>query len=387
MVKLAIAILAAGLFGSFLAAKESKIFDNRSTNDVLKQALNNRARLPATANAAEINANIFHDADTINILFLGLDSRAHVTSTRCDAIHMLSLNVKDWTIEITSVPRGTYTYIKGYPQNSSYMANACHALGVDGAKKRIEKLINIKADYTVTIGFSQTYGVLRLLRLPAVQSLQWLRNRKTFLIGDPQRSHNQALFIKDLALKYVNQFGRTLTVPLERVALSFVNTDLDFATFHALLQGYRESGLARRPERIRLSMKPYYKTKDYHFDFSNPDLSLKAIGISKLTTTNVVKNNAIQQTEQQKIISLIRHALKNKKPLKDIIKKQLWRQVEDGQTRESLHFAIVKRRVTAELSGMEEKIEFLSDYIMEKETLELNDWAEKGKNLMAEITN
>lgn len=381
---LGIVIFAGATAWAMLIANNVKEIGNETVDDVLKATLEKRL---SVANAAESpDPNALDNKTTINILLLGVDSRENVISARCDAIQMLSFNVKNWTVKITSVPRGTYTYIKGYPYSQSYLSNACSILGINATKQRIEKLVGVKADYTVKIGFAQTYGILRQLKMPTTQSVQWLRNRKTFAIGDPQRSHNQAVFIKDLALKHIDKFGIDAMLPVEKLLYSFVSTDLDFASFHALLKGYKEARLSDNANKIQTAMKPYYKVKDYHLNFDNPQQSLKLVGVRSAGSSNPSDRTITLQAEQKKITAFINDRLKRKLSLADIIKKQLWLQIETEKTRETLEFEVVKRHVTAEVKSLDAKIEFLSNYIIEKETQGLDDWAIKGKKLMDKIT-
>ena len=94
----------------------------------------------------------------INILVLGLDARKANQNPHCDAIHMFSLDLEQWNMTITSVPRGTYSYIPpgNYPANEYYLANACAFAGLPYGIEQIEKVIGIKSDYVVSVGFS--YG-------------------------------------------------------------------------------------------------------------------------------------------------------------------------------------------------------------------------------------
>ena len=134
-----------------------------------------------------------------NILLLGLDGRKGEQKPRCDAIHMFSFDPKAATLTITSVPRGTRIYLPQASTASAYLANSCHTQGIDYAVDQIEKITGIIPDAIVKVGFSQTMGILRTFGFPTTSSLQFLRNRR-YAIGDNQRSHNQALFMKDMIL-------------------------------------------------------------------------------------------------------------------------------------------------------------------------------------------
>ena len=131
--------------------------------------------------------------------------------------------------------------------------------------------------------------------------------------------------------------------------------------------------------------KPYYKTKDYHFNFDNPYQSLKSVGAIAGPINPIEKQKGLDD-EQQKIVTHIKNSINKKMWLKDTVKKQLWRQIEDIDTREELHFTVVKKYAATQLNTVEKKIDFVSDYIVEKEGLGLYGWADEGKKLMEQIT-
>lgn len=358
-----------------------------TVQDVLNQTLENRQQ--AESEPSPFSTSTFKlpasSTGTINILLLGLDHRKTSTSSRCDAIHMITINTQDWSAHITSMPRGTRTAIPGLASTStqSYVANACGMVSVNYGIKQIERMLKIKADYVIKVGFSQTLGLLRLFKLPTNESLQWLRDRKSFGIGDPQRSHNQAVFIKDVALKKIALFTEPSMYPVAKVAYSFVDTNLDFPSFYALIRGFAESDIAKHPEKITLSMWPIFYTPDYHFNFNNPTdfvTSMKAtIPTSSLTEQNY-------QAIQAGLIKYIKNRLTYRYSIKDIVEKQLWLQIEDEAERESLHYEIVKRQIK-EARSLESKTAILEEYIFEKETLGLTDYVQKGQALLLEVTS
>ena len=92
------------------------------------------------------------------------------------------------------------------------------------------------------------------------------------------------------------------------------------------------------------------------------------------------------ETIQQTLIDFINSMLASEESVGELVEKQLWLQIEDDETREELHYAIIETYV-AELGeeAVNEAIEVLSNYILEKETLGLDDWAKKGKTLLGEV--
>ncbi len=445
------AISAGGFFLGGIAI-DAQDTSNTTLQDVIEQTLAiRRERLREEPDAS------LPDESEINVLLLGLDSRKEDLHPHCDAIHMFSLNIKDWTIHITSVPRGTYAYIPtekinwdkfdpanfpppspevnekmegsedqttsqnkqsdsmtnentaettgdavsmqttpvetqppwdpkaAYIANQSYLSNSCALVGMDYGIEQIEKVVGKQADYIVTVGFSQTLGFLRFLGLPTTESLQFLRHRQGYAIGDPQRSHNQALFMKDLIINHGQRLKDSLNLPLERVLFSLVNTNMEFATAHTLLHGFLDAEIYQDASRITLSMKPHHETEDYHFDPDNPtehlDVFLK--NVAPRLSEEDFSNMSIAEIQDQ-LIGYIKERLDSGEPVADLIDKRIWLQIEDPDARERIHFDLVSLHIKF-LQHKNLAEDFLTSYILEKETLGLPKWADKGKELLHHV--
>jgi anionic cell wall polymer biosynthesis LytR-Cps2A-Psr (LCP) family protein len=393
-------VIGGTLFVFLKIRKEWKTANAVTTEEVVKKTEERREAATSTS---------VLEKGEITVLLLGLDSRQGQASARCDAIHLFTLNTNEKRVKITSIPRGTYVYIPPgtYSQSESYFSNACELAGYDYVKGEVEKMLSTHVDYVVKVGFSQTLGVLRTLKLPTTQSLQWLRNRQSFLIGDPQRSHDQAVFMRDVVLKKLDTFKNPAWFPIAKVVYSYVDTDLDFDSAYALLKLYADSDLENHPERIELVMNPPYKVKDLHFDFENPESFLEKfpkltpdatstimvttaledgteVVAEEVTTTPVTKQTLADV--QRQIIANITYRLSKHLSLDDIVHKRLWLQVENEETREDLHFKIVSRLVEG-APGREKKIDLITAYIQEKDVFELPEWAEKGKELMRAVVD
>lgn len=393
--------IAALLVKVALKAKQTTIEDvQRNIQQKRAQVLEEGTSVTSSTSTSSNGQSSLPHQDEIAILLLGLDARYTTSTSRCDAIHMFVANIKNKTIKITSVPRGTYTPIPGYAEDQQYFSNLCSIMGHDYAIEQIEKFINQKADYVVKVDFSKSLGILRALKLPTTESLMWVRNRHSFGIGDHQRSHNQALFMKDVALKKISLFKSPALLPLAKILHSYVETDLDFESFYALLKYFAESDLGDHPERIELAMKPAYKTTDYHFDFNDPksmQAKFPAISFDVITTTStsstdpsvvVVTTTTVPYRSlasvQNELIRFLNRRLKSPQALTDVINKKLWLQVEDEKTREVIHFKIIER-LLQEDTDIQTKMGIITDYIQEKEIFELTEWATKGRELMRRL--
>lgn len=330
----------------------------------------------------------FGETDVINVLVLGIDSRKEGEDRHCDAIHMFSVNVKTWTVLVTSVPRGTYSYIPpgNYASTEYYLANACAFAGLDYGIDQIERVLGVKADYVVTAGFSQVLGTLRVLGLPTTSSLQWLRHRQSYRIGDPQRSHNQALFLVDVLNRFATEDAR-VSATLQYILYSFVDTNMEFGTARTLYEGLAAANVGSHPESITFAMKPYHETADYHLDFENPDEQIaKLLDRIRPYLSKADLSGRTLADVQEELVLYLNEALLTDDGVALVVSEETWRQVEDEEQRETLHYAFMERRVrTLVMTEKETAVRYVADYVVEKQALGLAAWEEKGRALLAEI--
>lgn len=325
----------------------------------------------------------------INILLIGLDQRKDWDNPHCDAIHMFTLDLENWTMEITSVPRGTYAYIpRSLPETEYYLANTCSYEGLDYGIKQMEKIIGRRADYYATVNFSQVIGIMRMLDLPTTESLQWLRHRQSYAIGDPQRSHNQAVFMKDLILSQFHRFEGDFSLPVMYAMFQFIDTDMSFTTAKSLVRGYLESKIYERPEDIVLSMKPYHETVDYHFDLENPDAQIEALlrRIRPYLSDDDLSDRSLEEV-QAELVAYLEEQLEGDALVDSIVARSLWMQIEDEAVRNDLHYRYVEEYVYSliERDRKEDAIEYLTSYIIEVEAFGLDSYATRGRGLMQYI--
>ena len=359
---------------------------NSTITDVVDDVLDQREK--------EIHANeevSFGRDSEINILLLGLDARKDWENPHCDAIHLFTLDVEQWDLQITSVPRGTYAYIPGsWLSTDYYVSNACGIMGLDYGISQIETILGVKTDYYVTVNFSQVLGIVRLFDLPTTETLQWLRHRQGYAIGDPQRSHNQAVFMKDMIIDYLDRFRSDFSGPMTYVLYNLVDTDMDYSTAKTLLHGILDAEIDARPNDIVLEMRPEYETVDYHFDVNNPSAQLDKYYtyLDRVLPDNVFTGRSLEEV-QAELIAYLSERLMSGESLADIISSQIWLQVEDDTTREELHYQIIEGYVytLVELSERQAAVDLLSDYILEKQALGLEEWEEQGRGLLQYITS
>lgn len=348
------------------AEVEVELVDTRK--QIVDQVLEQRAEQIEQDPSLEFSSN------KITVLLIGLDSRKGQGNPHCDAIHFFTFDLEDWSILITSIPRGTYSALPAggtYQPNQYYVSNACGFGGVDYGISQMEKISGLQADYVVTAGFSQAMGVFRLLKLPAADTLQWLRHRQSYSIGDPQRSHNQALFMKDIIITHVSDFESDLTAPLQYVFFTTISTDMEFSLARALLKGYLAADIAHRPEDIRLQMVPYHQTVDYHYDQNTleEDLQQKINFMQPLLTQDELTGRS-QEEIQAELVAFLQDRLESDESVSDVVAQELWLQVEEEQVREQLEFEYAERffeelKVTDQVAA----VKYMSDYILEQQAL------------------
>ena len=332
------------------------------------------------------DSNPFGDDGIVRVLLIGLDSRSGSTTGHCDAIQLVEINKNNQTVNITAVPRGTYSPLpgSGHLPSDYYVSNACGLGGLDYGINQIEKILGQKADYVVMIGFSEALGAFRLLNLPTTETLQWLRLRQSYAIGEPQRAHNHSTFLKQLLVKFIPANTSSLDTAWEYLLYQLVDTDLSFKQTQGIIAALSTMDVANHSEYISLSMKPAYAVVDIPYNSENLDEYLSAM-LNPIATKipEGAYTGVSEDEEQQKLIDLINVGLEDTDFVKRAFEQKLWLQIEDAGTRESVHFALLKNYLS-QISDSEAAKNLLADYIIEMEYSEQTDWATAGRDLLAE---
>jgi len=321
--------------------------------------------------------------EPITILLLGLDSRKGDPTSRCDAIHLVTFSPPEEKIIITSVPRNARVDLPEVATPSAYLANLCEQRGIDAGVSEIIRITNLQPDHTIKINFSQTLGILRLLGMPTTPTLQFLRNRTSYLIGGYQRSHNQALFLKDMILHHTEQVSN-LPKPMKQIIFKMVDADgLDFETANSILNWVVKNNLWQKPEKIELTIKPlpWYKVIDIHFAASDYPSEISWQDNEEFKNyqselENYLKN--LIETGEKCLASDQKDYLCQL--LKTPFSQQLWLQLEDNQLRNQLHFDLLRLYFLS--SGDKEKTSvLLDDFITEMEVIGETELKKKAEEL------
>ena len=387
-----ISVVIASCLGLWLLPKGILRYQaNASARALLKtqnQAIENILDSRRIKNPEETTVDPFGEDGVVRILFIGLDSRVGQESGHCDAIQLISIDTNSTgTIAITAVPRGTYSPLppgKGTTSTDYYVSNACGLGGLDYGINQIEKILGVKADYLVVVGFSETMGILRYLHLPTTETLQWLRNRHGYAIGEPQRAHNHSTFIKQMLINFVPTEKTKLDTGLQYVLYNLIKTDLSFAETQKILDAISNIDIANHPEKIQLSMRPLYSVQDISYDPENIAENLeKTLGpISHLLSKDDY-SDVSEETLQANLLSIIEKNKDNPEFISWAYENNLWLQIEDDEQSLAVQFDLLTTYLDL-LPSNSECQPVLADYILEMENRGETVWQIKGKDLLVQ---
>ena len=332
----------------------------------------------------QLDGDPFGEDGVARVLLIGLDSRAGQEFGHCDAIQMIEIDTAKEAVTITAVPRGTYAPLpfgKGVTSTDYYVSNSCALGGLAYGIENIERIVGSKADYIVTVGFSETLGVLRTAELPTTETLQWLRNRQGYAIGEPQRARNHSTFLKQMLIKFVPESSSAIDKPFHYILYKIVSTDLTFGEAEALVTALSEMDIKNHPEKIHLAMRPAYAVQDIVYDPDTiSDHLSSTLGKISQWLPKVDYSGQTEDDIQEKLLATIHEKEGDEEFLKWAFENDLWLQIEDDTVREQTRWDMMNTFFT--LISKEEKQDLLADYMLEMEQLGKSEWAEKGKELL-----
>ena len=214
----------------------------------------------------------------------------------------------------------------------------------------------------VKVGFSQVDGLLRLVNLPPSPTLQFLRDRKDYLIGDNQRSYNQATFLKDAIVSYTD-WGSKLPQPMQYLAYKIVDTDMPYDKAQEFLKMFLASGIYKNPDNIEIVVKPgdnfirqeiHYQTTQQDWQ-SDPDFKNYQNDVTGYLDDIISRANyLIDKHQYEAANSLVTTPLNQR----------LWLQIENESDRNTLHFNLIATFVYSSTDHKKSK-SLLNDFILE----------------------
>lgn len=317
-------------------------------------------------NTAGSARNEFADYNRINIAVIGVDGRMGATKGHADANHIISIIPDAGKIQIISIPRDTYVDC-GYDDTTHLNKLTVYYMGAsrEAYLKKIAEISGLGSiKYYVEFGFSQAMGMLRLFGYNSTETLQVLRSRKSFAIGDYQRVYNQAQFLRQLILKHFELINGSLKPVFINGILALVKTNMDYDLISSLFDKIEEKQIYKNPDNISIKIKPGVQTNYKVFDFSNPDLiadlkeKLKLEKIAKQDTTRFSPKNFqayLKNKLDKLIVDTAKDTLKNPRlainKLKPYYEQKIWLQINNDE--ESLEYS---RKVTEIMSNSYLKI-------------------------------
>ncbi len=330
----------------------------------------------------------FSEDGAVNVLFLGIDKRVGQTKGHCDAIQFITINKQKQEVTITAVPRGTYSPLPPggkYLPSDYYVSKACEIGGLDYGVKQIEKILGEKADYLVILGFSEALGIFRKLDLPTTETLQWLRLRQGYAIGEPQRAHNHSMFLKQMMIKYLPKRNSILDKTLQYIIYKTIQTDLSFGEARVIIEALSAMDLADHSARIKLFMKPAHAVQDipYAEEYLGEYLDKMINPVKGLLSHDDYSGATKEESEAQLLL-----IIEEKKDDQDFVvwafENNLWLQIEDKEKRLAIQYEFLEKYI-ASLSEKSEQGNIISDYILEMEYYGESEWVKKGKELLQKI--
>ncbi|OGH88517.1 MAG: hypothetical protein A3J93_04615 [Candidatus Magasanikbacteria bacterium RIFOXYC2_FULL_42_28] len=370
-----------GIFWYKAQAAERKII--KTQNETIANIINSR-RVEAPKEETD---DLFGEDKIARVLLIGLDNRIGQKNGHCDAIQLITLDKNTDTITITAVPRGTYSSLPpgmGVTSSDYYVSNSCGLGGLEYGIKQIEKILGVKADYLVTVNFSETLGILRLLRLPTTETLQWLRNRHGYTIGEPQRARNHSTFIKQMLVKFVSAKMSKIDAALQYIVFKVIKTDLSFAQAQKLLDAVAAMDISNHPEKIKLTMKPFFYVADIVYD---PEHITEYLDATLGPIRHLLSKNSFTglsgESVQANLLAVIEKNKNNAEFTAWAWQNNLWLQIENDEMRLSVQYDLLNSHLQS-LSDKKEREAVIADYILEMENRGELVWKEKARVNLAE---
>ena len=127
-----------------------------------------------------------------------------------------------------------------------------------------------------------------------------------------------------------------------------------------------------------------------HFDLDNYEEQLESLIAFLRPYLNdqdlsEVSFDVIQQT----LVDFIEEQIRLETDVTDIVEKRLWLQIESDEIRENVQYAVISAYAQQLIADGESAaaIQVVTDYVLEKELLEMEQWARQGQELLNRIVD
>ncbi|OEH56412.1 transcriptional regulator [Oceanobacillus sp. E9] len=132
-----------------------------TTKNVMKDSYEDNGRDKSNLRDSEVEINM----DNITVLIMGVDTgikRGNEDRSRTDSLLFASLNKKDKSVDLLSIPRDSYVYIPSEGKNDK-IAHAHAFGGTMGTIDTVENMLDIPVDYYVKLNFDSFVDVVESL--------------------------------------------------------------------------------------------------------------------------------------------------------------------------------------------------------------------------------
>ncbi|MBT3539457.1 hypothetical protein HOF40_02135 [Candidatus Parcubacteria bacterium] len=369
--------------GFFVIRNITRGSDSKLTNNI-EEFLSKRQEQLLDENKETTDP--FGKDNIASILFIGLDSRAGQTNGHCDAIQLIEINKDKETVTITAVSRGTPSQLPpgiGTTSTDYYVSNACGLVNLEYGVKQIQYVLGKKPDYIMVVGFSEVMGILNYLDLPTTPTLQWLRHRQGYSIGEPQRAHNHSTFLKKLITNYIPEDTSTINAPLHYIVYKLIQTDLSFEQSREIIEALSKMKLNEDPDRISLAMRPFYPVQDIEYDPEQVEEYLKTMiePIKHLLSKDDYTATTPEDIQSQ-LLNIIGKQKEDPEFLAWAFENNIWLQIQDETIVPRVQYDIISAYIPL-LSERSKRMQILSDYIIEMDYRGFEEWSDKGKELLS----
>jgi LCP family protein required for cell wall assembly len=227
----------------------------------------------APMTAGRVHASYQPTDGKLFVLVIGSDARSgNPTNVRADAIHIVGVNTRTLRGGVLNFPRDSWVSIPGH--GSGKINEALNAGGPELVAQTLESLTGIKLDFWVMTGFEGFQSIVGRLggvelhlqqdihdpggsgaslqagkrRLSGVDSLAFVRTRKSFSGGDVTRTTNQGRFLIAMLRKLRSEVAQGPAAVLRWHIVGMDNTRMSLTPDEAFRLGVLATQV--RPHRV-----------------------------------------------------------------------------------------------------------------------------------------
>jgi polyisoprenyl-teichoic acid--peptidoglycan teichoic acid transferase len=230
-------------------------------------------RSGAAPKAGRVHASYQPADGKVYVLVIGTDARSgNPTDVRADAVHIVGVNTRTLRGGVLNFPRDSWVSIPGH--GSGKINEALQAGGPELLAQTLESITGIKLDYWIMTGFEGFQTIVARLggvelklrqdisdpggsganlragkrRLTGVDSLAFVRTRKSFPGGDVTRTTNQGRFLIAMLKELRGEVARDPAAVLRWHIVGMDNTRLSLSPDEAFRLGVLATQI--RPGRV-----------------------------------------------------------------------------------------------------------------------------------------